>query len=117
MLAYLESLFAIKFLNTFCVVFTQTKNFSVSFSYQKNKRITMDIKNNPIWIKVRNNMINNINESNIPLQQLAKTTGMSIKSLRNFVNGKTNTVRTPVIIKLSKALNMTLDDFLGMKDL
>ena len=77
----------------------------------------MDRLNNPIWLKAKQNMINNIKNSNIPLPQLAKTVGVSVKTLQNFVNGKINIIRTPLVIKLSRTLNMTVDDFIGMKNL
>ena len=76
----------------------------------------MDTKNNPILIKARTNMINNIKNSNIPLPQLANTIGVSVSVLQNFINGKTN-INAIVMIKLSKTLNMTVDEFVGMKNL
>ena len=77
----------------------------------------MDRLNNPIWIKARTNMINNIKNSNISLPQLAEAVGVSERTLQNFVNGKTDTIRTPIMIRLSESLNMTVDEFVGMKDL
>lgn len=76
----------------------------------------MDRKNNPTWLKARSNMIKNIKNSNIPLPQLAQTIGVSVSTLRNFVNGKT-TINAIVMVKISRALNMTVDEFVGRKDL
>ena len=76
----------------------------------------MDRNNNPILIKARTNMINNIKNSNIPLPQLANTIGVSVRVLQNFVDGKT-TINAIVMVKISRTLNMTVDEFVGMKDL
>lgn len=66
------------------------------------------------WEKAQNNMIANIKNSGIPLSQLAKMAGISITTLRNILNKKV-VIRTPTMIKISKALNMTVDEFVGRK--
>ena len=74
----------------------------------------MDRLNNPIWIKARTNMINNIKNSNISLPQLAKTVGVSEKILQSFIDGKT-IINATVMVKISRTLHMTVDEFVGMK--
>ncbi|MDE6474781.1 MAG: helix-turn-helix transcriptional regulator [Clostridia bacterium] len=66
--------------------------------------------------KAQNYMIANIKSSGIPLSQLAKMAGISTTTLRNLVNKKT-TIHTPTLIKISKALNMSVDDLIGLKHL
>ncbi|MDE6605074.1 MAG: helix-turn-helix transcriptional regulator [Clostridia bacterium] len=69
-----------------------------------------------LWQKAQNNMIANIKNSGIPLSQLADLSGVSVTTLKNIINKKT-VMRTPILIKISKALNMSVDDFVGLKDL
>lgn len=67
-----------------------------------------------VWQKAQNNMIANIKNSGIPLSQLAKMAGVSVTTLRNIINKKV-ILKAPTMIKISKALNMTVDEFVGRK--
>ena len=65
------------------------KHIVVQFSHCINtKGNTMNRQDNPILLKAKNNMIDNIKNSNIPLPQLANMIGVSVSVLQNFVNGK-----------------------------
>ncbi|MDE7191480.1 MAG: helix-turn-helix transcriptional regulator [Clostridia bacterium] len=74
----------------------------------------MTEEQNNVWEKAQNNMIANIKNSGISLSQLAKMADISITTLRNILNKKV-VIRTPTMIKISKALNMTVDEFVGRK--
>ena len=83
----------------------------------KNKvRTAMYKQLDEIWQQTKATMIDNILQSGLSLQQLAKKAGVSVSALRNFVGGKTNIMRTTTILKITKALNMKVDDFIGHKD-
>ena len=75
----------------------------------------MDKPKDKVWQQAKANMIKNILQSGLSLQQLANKAEISITALRNFVNGKTRIISTLTMIKISNALNMKVDDFIGRK--
>lgn len=68
-----------------------------------------------IYEQAKESMANNIKNSNISIDKLAKMTGLSQSTIRNVVNKKGN-IKTPTMIKLSRALNMTIEEFISRKN-